>query len=114
MSTRTRSFSAAIAHQLRQYAVRRIRGHERDLQPVQPPPWLMVDQLDPALVQLGQLRPEVVDLVGDVVHPGPAPREKAADRRVLLRRGQKLDPPVADPQRRRLDTLLRDGVPMLE
>src|SRR5579864_5853965 len=83
MSTRTLSSLAAIAHQLCQHAVGRVGMDERDAHPVEAGPRLVVDQLDAARAQLGELRVEVVDLVRDVVHPRAALGEKPADRRVL-------------------------------
>ena len=46
--------------------------------------------------------------------PGPALREKPADRRVVAERREKLDPVVTDADRRRLDALIVDARAMLE
>jgi hypothetical protein len=88
--------------------------HEGDLQAEQALPRLGVDQLDSRRCQLGERHGDVVDLVGDVVHPRPPFREKSADRRVIAERGEELDPAVADAHRRRLDPLLLDAGPVLE
>src|SRR5204863_5475591 len=47
-------------------------------------------------------------------HPRAAPREEPPDRRIVLERTEQLDPPVADAQRRGLDTLVRHGLAMLD
>jgi hypothetical protein len=57
---------------------------------------------------------DVVDLVGDVMHPGAPLREKAADRRVLAEGAQQLEPALSDPDRRGLDALLLDTGALLE
>jgi len=88
--------------------------HEGDLQAEESLPRLRVDQLDTGRHQLRERRADVLDLVGDVVHPRPSFREEPADRRVFTERGEQLDPVVADPHRRRLDALLLDTGAVLE
>ena len=68
----------------------------------------------PSAASSASRRADVVHLVGDVVHSGPAPREEPADRRVLAERRQQLDPALADQKQRRLDALLLDRGPVLE
>ena len=55
-----------------------------------------------------ELGPHVLDLVGDVVHPGAAFGQELAHRRFLAERREQLDPPGADQQRGRLDALVVD------
>src|SRR5581483_7697997 len=113
-SSRTRSSLAGTAHQLREDAVGGVGVEESDLEPVQAPARLAVDQLDALAVQCLELRLEVVDLVGDVVHTRSAAGEEAADGRVVRRRREQLDPALADEDGRRLDALLGDRVAVLE
>src|SRR5436190_16567518 len=70
ISTTTRS--SGICHQLRQDAVDRVRVQERHFEAEQAPARLLVDELDPFRRQLVYRGAHVVDLVGDVVHTGPA------------------------------------------
>ena len=66
---------------------------ERDLEPEQPEPGLLVDQLDAVRLQPLELRaPTSVDLERDVVQARPAPGEEPPDRRLGAQRAQKLDP----------------------
>jgi len=88
--------------------------HEGDLQPEHPPPGLDVDQLCAELRQLDDGGPDVVHLVGDMVHPGPAAGEESPHRRVLRERGQQLDAALPDANQRRLDALVLDRRPMLD
>jgi hypothetical protein len=57
---------------------------------------------------------DVVDLVGDVVHPGTALREKAAHRRVPAESAEQLEPTLPDPDGRSFDALLLDARAVLE
>src|SRR5262249_51989565 len=57
---------------------------------------------------------DVGDFVRDVMHPRPALREEATDRRVVVERSQELEPTLPDPDRRRLDALLLDPRSVLE
>jgi len=88
--------------------------HEGDLQAEHPAPGLGVDQLGAALLEVAEDDPDVLDLVGDVVHAGASAGEELADRRVVPERGEQLDPTPSDPDRRGLDSLLLDASPMLE
>ena len=74
----------------------------------------LVDQLGACVGEIRQGGADVLDLVRDVMHSRAAFREETADRRVLCERAQKLQPALADPDRRRLDSLLLDTRPMLE
>ena len=76
----------------------RIRVDERDLETEESLPRLLVDQLGTLVGELRERRADVVDLVGDVVHPRPALREKPADVRVGAEGREELDPALADPQ----------------
>ncbi len=87
---------------------------ERDLEPEETSPGVFVDQICARAGELGQRRVEVVDLVGDVVHPRPSLREEAADRRVLSERLEQLDPALADADRRGVDTLRFNRRAMLD
>src|SRR5262245_8160845 len=113
MSMRTRSF-LATAHQLREHAARRIRMHERDLEPEGAAARRVVDQLRAVAREALELRAHVVDLECDVVHSRPARGEELPDRRLGPERAEPLDAPVANGHRDRLDTLLGDGLAMLE
>ena len=88
--------------------------HERNLEPEHASPRPGVDQLGTGRRELGESRSDVVDRVGDVVHPRPALREEPPDGRVVAERRQELDAAVADPHRRGLDALLVDALAMLE
>src|SRR4051812_1503332 len=90
ISMRTRS--SANADDLREHAVHGVGMDERDLEPEQPAPWRVVDQLRSLGRELVDSRADVVDLVGDVVHAGPALGEELAHRRVVAERGEQLDP----------------------
>jgi hypothetical protein len=75
---------------------------------------LLVDQLGTGVGEMRERGADVVDLVGDVVHPRTALREEAADRRVLGERAQELQPALAHPDGRCLDTLLLDPRALLQ
>ncbi len=75
---------------------------------------LGVDQLSPLLGEADQLGLDVVDLVGDVVHARPALGEELADRRVVAKRRQQLDPAAADEHRSCLDALILNRGTVLE
>ena len=92
----------------------RIRVHEGDLEAEHPPPGLPVHKVCSFCCEVSQRSADVGDGVGDVVHARPAPREEAADGRVVAERRQELDPAVADADRRGLDTLLVHALAMLD
>jgi hypothetical protein len=91
-----------------------IRMHERDLEAEHALPRRLVDQLGTGIREMRERGADVVDLVRDVVHPGAALREEAADRGVGAERAQELEPALADPDRRGLHALLLDPRAMLE
>ena len=88
--------------------------HEGHLQAEHPAPRLGVDQLGSLLGERLDRRVHVVDLVGDVMHPGPALGEESPDRRVGAERREQLDPTLADAHGRGLDALLLDALTVLE
>ena len=88
--------------------------HEGDLEAEQALARLRVDQLGTLPRETGERRPNVVDLVGDVVHAGAPLREELPDRRVVAERRQELDSAVAEAHRRRLDALVLHAGAMLE
>ena len=57
--------------------------HERDLEPEQALARVKVDQLRALALELSKLRGEIVDRVGDVVHPGAALGEELPDRSLV-------------------------------
>lgn len=91
-----------------------IRMNERDLEPEQARPGNPVDELHARRLQLVQRREQVGRLERDVVHPGPASGEEAADGRVVAGRRHELDPALAHEHGRSLDALLVKWLPMLE
>ena len=100
--------------ELREDAADRVGVQERDLEPEQALPWLLVDQLDALVGKLTDRRADIGNFEGDVVHPGPALRQELAHRRLLAERGQQLDPAIADPQQSGLDALVENRLPVLE
>src|SRR5437868_7260762 len=88
--------------------------HEGDLQTEHPPPGLGVDQLRAMTDEVAENDADVLHLVGDVVHPGPALRQELAHRGVLPERREQLDAAPADADGRGLDALLLDVDAMLE
>src|SRR5687768_16859772 len=75
---------------------------------------LLVYQPHACCPQRVQRAGDVVDAIGHVVQPGPAPGEEAADRRVVAQRREQLDVAVADVEQRSLDSLLGDRLAMDE
>ena len=86
---------------------------ERDLEPEQAPPRPLVDQLCALRRELPDRFAHVLDLVRDVMHSGAALGQELAHRRVRPQGAQQLDATGADPQRRRLDALVGNGLAML-
>src|SRR5438128_1085004 len=103
-----------MRHQLREDAVEGIRMEKRDLEAEEAAARLLVDELDALVSELVERAAHVVDLVRHVVHPRAALGEELADGSVLTERGEQLDPPFADAERRGLDPLLRHVLAMLE
>ncbi len=87
---------------------------ECDLEAEEPAPGPVVDQLGAIGRKLVERGADIVDLERDVVHPGPMAGEELADRRFLAERGEQLDAVSADPEGRRLDALIGNGLSMLE
>jgi hypothetical protein len=87
---------------------------ERDLEAEHAVPGRLVDQLGTCLRKVRESRADVFDLVRDVVHSRASLGEKAADRRVVGERTEKLEPTLADADRRRLHSLLLDARAVFE
>jgi hypothetical protein len=73
-----------------------------------------VDQLGAVGCELRNRGVDVVDLVRDVMHAGPAFGEKLPDRRIVAKRGEQLDPVSTDADRRSLDALFVHPRAMLQ
>src|SRR6476646_3854756 len=69
--------SSGRAHHLGQDAVDGVGMDERDLEPEEPAPRNLVDQLGAGAREAGEGRPHVVDLVRHVVHPRPTHGQEA-------------------------------------
>ena len=82
---------------------------EGDLEAEHAAPRRIVDQLGARLGKVRERRADVGDLVRNVVHPGASLRKEAAYRRVLVERTEQLEPALAHPDGRSLDTLLLDA-----
>jgi hypothetical protein len=91
-----------------------LRVHEGHFEPEHPLPRLAVDQLGAPGCELGDRSANVVDLVGDVMHAGPALSEKLPDGRIVAERREQLDPLLADADRGSLDALVVHARTMLE
>jgi hypothetical protein len=113
-ATSTLMWSSANAHHLREHSVNGVRVDERDLEPEEPTPRMLVDQLRAVCRELAQGLADIVDLVGDVVHPRPPLGEKLPDRSLGAERREQLDAIRADPQRCGLDALARNRLAVLE
>ena len=92
----------------------RIRVHERDLEPEEPLARFAVDQVRARIGELGERRPQIGHLVGDVMHPRAALGKKPPDRCVAAQRLEQFDTPVADAKRRRPHTLVVDRCAVLD
>ena len=88
--------------------------NESNLEAEETAAWLGVDQLDSCARELFERCADIVDAIGDVVHPGAALRDELADRRVRAGRREQLDPALADEHGRRFDTLLSQLIAVLE
>ena len=87
---------------------------EGDFEPEHAEPRRLVDQLGACVRQMCEGRPDVVDLVRDVVHSRAALCEEAADGGVTAERAEQLEPALADTDGRRLDALLLHARALLE
>ena len=87
---------------------------EGDLEAEHAAPRSLVDQLGTRVREIDEGGADIADLVRNVVHPGAALREEAADGRVLAQGAQQLEAALADADGCRLDTLLVHARTMLE
>ena len=87
---------------------------ESDLESEEPLTRLLVDQVGARGREAVELGTDVVDLVGDMVHPRPAAREELADGCLHGKWGQQLDPAGTDQDSSRFDTLILDDGAVLE
>lgn len=87
---------------------------ERDLEAEHAAARLRVDQLGAGAGEMLELRVDVGDLVGDVMHARAALGEEAADGSVLPERAEQLHAALSDADRGGLDTLLVDTRAVLE
>jgi hypothetical protein len=69
----------------------------------------LVDQLGSRIRETRERGADVLDLVRDVMHAGPALREKPPDGSVVAERAEQLEPALADADRRRLHALFLDA-----
>src|SRR5438093_8507435 len=105
---------SAMCHQLRENAVDRIGMDERDLEAEQPGVRLGVDELGALAPQQVECGADVIDLEGDVVHPGPTRGEEPADARIVRERREELHTALADAHGGRLDALVGHRRPLLK
>ena len=87
---------------------------ESDLEPEEPLSRLLVDQIRAGGGEAIELGPDVVDLVGDMVHARPAAGEELADGGLVTERREQLDPAGADEHGRGLDALVFHNGAVLE
>ena len=87
---------------------------ECDLEPEEPAPRALVDQLGALGGELVERGADVVDLEGDVVHPGPRLERNLPTGVSSPSAAEQLDPVRADAQRGGLDALLLDRLAVLE
>ena len=87
---------------------------ESDLEAEEPLSRLLVDQVCACGSEAAELRADVVDLVGDVVHSRPAAGEELADSGLLAERRKQLDAPGADEHGCSFDALVLDESAVLE
>src|SRR5688572_23234733 len=113
-SMRTESGSSANGNHLCEDAVDGVWMDESDLEAEEPDPRLLVDQSRACGGEAAELRAHVVDLVGDMVHPRPTAGEELADRGLLVKWREQLDPSGADEHGGRLDALVLDHTAVLE
>ena len=87
---------------------------ECDLEPKEALPRLLVDQLGALGREPPELREDILDLVGDMVHPRTAVCEEPSNGSLLPERGKQFDPARADEHGRGLDALVLDPRAVLE
>src|SRR5918995_1507412 len=95
-------------------AVDGVRMDECNLEAEEAGARLLVDELSPAVGEVAQGRGEIVDLVGDVVHAGPALGEELADGRLLPEGTHQLDPALTHSHGHCLDALVLERAAMLD
>lgn len=105
---------SASGYHLREDAVGGVGMDECDLETEETRTRDLVDELRAGGDELGERNRDILDLVGDMVHAGPAPGEETADRSVLPGRRQQLDARVADQHRGGLDSHVKDDRAVLE
>jgi hypothetical protein len=87
---------------------------ERNLEAKHPAPRRLVDQVGTRFREVNECSADVVDLIRDMVHSRPVLREETADRRVVVQRAEQLEPALAHPDGRGLDSLVVDAGALLE
>jgi hypothetical protein len=87
---------------------------ERHLEAEQAGPGLAVDKRHSFAREPRKLRANVGNFEGDVMHAGTALAEKLADRSVRAECAEELDPALADPKGRGLDSLVGNDFAVLE
>ena len=87
---------------------------ERDLEPEEPLPRYLVDQLGSGRDEVLEHSRNVVGLERDVMHAWASLGEEAPDRRVLTRGLEELDPALAHEERGRHDALILEHVAALQ
>ncbi len=88
--------------------------HESDLHAEETGARDVVDHVHTLSRQVGESTWQIVDGVGDVVHPGAAPGEEPAHRSVLSQWREQLDAALTQPNGRRLDALRLERVTALD
>ena len=87
---------------------------EGDLEAEETAMGALVDQLRALRGKIVESLSHVVDLVRDVVHARASLGEEPPDRRLVAERREQLDAAGTDPKGRSLDTLLGNGLAVLE
>ena len=111
---RTDSGDSGNGYDLRENAVDGVGMDKGNLQAEEAATGGDVDQLRSGCGELGQCDGDLVDLVSNVVHAGTTLREEPSHRSVFSGWREQLDPALAKHHRRRLDTLIEEGLSMLE
>ena len=88
--------------------------HESDLHAEETASRDVVDQVHALSSEVGEPLRQVVDLVGDVVHPGAALGEEPAHGRVFTKGGEQFDAALTQPDRYGLDALRLECVATLD
>src|SRR4029079_6134231 len=113
-SMRTESDGSGNGYDLRENAVNGVGMDKGNLQAEQADARNRGDQLHHVGGEALECETDVVDLVGEMMNARAAPGEEAADRRVLVRWCEQLDPAASDEDGCRLATLLGDDLAVLE